>query len=149
MEDQVPADVASERYQRLIALQNRITLEENQKLIGERVDVLVSSDGGRKDASTSRITGRAADNRLVHIALPEGLEETPRPGDMVSAIVTHAAPYHLVADSALEGGFFEIRKTRAGDAYEAGERRKAQLAEEAAGRAPVALGIPGIPIRKN
>lgn len=110
---------------------------------------MIASGEGRKDAATSRITGRAADNRLVHIAVPEGLASQPRPGDMVSATVTHAAPSHLVADSALTGGLFEVRATRAGDAYESGERRKAQLAEEAAGRAPVALGIPGIPVRKN
>ncbi|USR80009.1 tRNA (N6-isopentenyl adenosine(37)-C2)-methylthiotransferase MiaB [Arcanobacterium pinnipediorum] len=149
MDNQVPAEIASERYQRLHELQKRITLEENEKLIGQRVDVLIASGEGRKDAATSRITGRAADNRLVHIAVPEGLASQPRPGDMVSATVTHAAPSHLVADSALTGGLFEVRATRAGDAYESGERRKAQLAEEAAGRAPVALGIPGIPVRKN
>lgn len=149
MADQIPADVASNRYQRLHELQQRITLEENNKLVGERVDVLVSAGEGRKDAKTARITGRAADNRLVHIALPDNLVDMPRPGDLVSAVVTRAAPSHLVADSALTGGLFAIRPTRAGDAYEAGERRKAQLAEEAAGRAPVSLGIPSIGLRKS
>lgn len=144
MEDQVPADVASERFNRLIALQTRIETEENMKLVGSRVDVLVSMGEGRKDAETSRITGRAADNRLVHVALPESLAKPPRPGDMVSAIVTHGAPHHLVADSARDGGYFELRRTRAGDAWERQQTRKAQLEEEAAGRAPVTLGIPGI-----
>lgn len=146
MDNQVPADVASERYQRLNELQRRIVLEENQKLLGTRVDVLVSSGEGRKDAETDRITGRAADNRLVHIALPEG-GDRPRPGDMVSATVTHAAPHHLVADSALEGGLFEIRRTRAGDAWERQEKRKSELELEASGRAPVALGMPTLQIR--
>lgn len=146
MDNQVPADVASERYQRLNELQRRIVLEENQKLLGTRVDVLVSSGEGRKDAETDRITGRAADNRLVHIALPEG-GDRPRPGDMVSATVTHAAPHHLVADSALEGGLFEIRRTRAGDAWERHEKRKSELELEASGRAPVALGMPTLQIR--
>ncbi|WP_216389665.1 tRNA (N6-isopentenyl adenosine(37)-C2)-methylthiotransferase MiaB [Arcanobacterium phocae] len=149
MDNQVPAEVASERYQRLLALQQRITLEENEKLVGQCVDVLVSHDGGRKDTQTARITGRAADNRLVHIGLPDHSAHNIRPGDMVSAVVTHAAPSHLVADSALSGGLFEVRPTRAGDAYEASERRKAHLAEEAAGRAPVSLGIPSIPVRKK
>lgn len=147
MDDQIPADVASERFNRLQALQQRIVTEENQKLVGTRVDVLVSAGEGRKDAETDRVSGRAEDNRLVHVALPEGLAERPRPGDMVSAIVTHGAPHHLVADSAREGGFFEIRKTRAGDAWERQEARKSQLEAEAAGRVPVSLGVPTIRTR--
>lgn len=147
MDDQIPADVASERFNRLQALQQRIVTEENQKLVGTRVDVLVSAGEGRKDAETDRVSGRAEDNRLVHVALPEGLAERPRPGDMVSAIVTHGAPHHLVADSAREGGFFKIRKTRAGDAWERQEARKSQLEAEAAGRVPVSLGVPTIRTR--
>src|SRR5699024_11847426 len=49
---------------------------------------------------------------------------TPRPGDMVKATVTHAAPYHLVADSALTTGDFQLRRTRAGDAWATRERAK-------------------------
>lgn len=147
MEDQVPAEVANERFSRLIELQKRISTEENQKLEGTEVEVLVSAGEGRKDVETDRITGRAADNRLVHVALPAGLAQRPRPGDMVKAVVTHGAPSHLVADSALRGGTFEIRKTRAGDAWEAAQRRKAELAAEAAGLAPVSLGLPTLRIR--
>ena len=33
--------------------------------------------------------------------------------------MTHGAPHHLVADSALRGGPFEVRRTRAGDAWPA------------------------------
>lgn len=140
--DQVPEEVKSERYQRLIALQERISTEENEKLEGTVVDVLISESDGRKDYATSRVTGRAADNRLVHVALPEGLTTIPRPGDMVRARVTHGAPHHLVADSALNGGLFEIRPTRAGDAWERAEKRKHELEAEA--RGPVSLGIPMI-----
>ena len=146
MEDQVPADVVSERYQRLIALQERISTEENQKQEGRVVEVLVSEGEGRKDLATERVTGRAADNRLVHVALPVGIADTdrPRPGDMIRTVVTHGAPHHLVADSAIEGGLFEVRRTRAGDAWEAQRRRKNELDAEAAGTAPVKLGMPTI-----
>lgn len=146
MENQVPADIAAERYQRLNELQRRIVLEENQKFVGSRVDILVSAGEGRKDAATDRITGRAADNRLVHVAVSEG-GVRPRPGDMVSALVTHAAPHHLVADSGINGGLYEVRATRAGDAWERHEKRKAELEREAAGLAPVSLGMPSIPVR--
>lgn len=158
MEDQVPADVAGERYRRLLALQKRISTEENEAMIGRTVEILIAEGEGRKDADTARLTGRAADSRLVHVALPEQLRpysdtfsgenhfsELPRPGDMVRAVVTHGAPHHLLADSALEGGLFEIRRTRAGDAWEKARNRVAELDAEAAG--PVTLGIPTLRVR--
>ncbi|VEI12625.1 tRNA (N6-isopentenyl adenosine(37)-C2)-methylthiotransferase MiaB [Trueperella bialowiezensis] len=151
MDDQVPDEVSKDRLNRLVELQNRIGLEEAQKLEGSVVDVLVSEGEGRKDEVTERITGRAEDNRLVHVALPANMpaDQRPRPGDCVSARVTHAAPHHLLADSALTGGEFSIRRTRAGDAWERGENRKQQLAAEAAGTAPVSLGLPKIPVRRS
>ncbi|MFY9262470.1 MAG: tRNA (N6-isopentenyl adenosine(37)-C2)-methylthiotransferase MiaB [Actinomycetaceae bacterium] len=149
MDDQVPPEVVSERYQRLIDLQQRIVLEENQKLVGTTVDVLVSAGEGRKDAETERISGRAADNRLVHIGLPAGLEVAPRPGDMIRVQITYAAPHHLVADSGLNGGLFEVRRTRAGDAWERQQRRKEELILEASGKSPVKLGMPSIGLRPN
>jgi tRNA-2-methylthio-N6-dimethylallyladenosine synthase len=48
---------------------------------------------GRKDAVTRRLSGRARDNRLVHIAQCDA-----EPGDLVCTTVTRAAPHHLLAD---------------------------------------------------
>ncbi len=120
LENQIPDEVANERFQRLLTLQKRITLEENQKLEGSEVEILVADGQGRKDSTTARITGRARDNRLVHAALPDTITP-PRPGDMVKVQVTHAAPSHLVADSGIQGGLFSVRATRAGDIWEKGE----------------------------
>ena len=50
MPDQVPKDVVQERYERLTALQERISHEENQKQVGRAVEVLVSTGEGKKDA---------------------------------------------------------------------------------------------------
>ena len=116
MPDQVPKAVVQERYERLIALQERISLEENQKQVGRELQVLVSMGEGKKDAATHRLTGRAEDNRLVHFELPAG-SDVPRPGDVVSVVVTHAAPFHLLAD-APDGAPLRIRRTRAGDAWD-------------------------------
>ncbi|WP_221585663.1 tRNA (N6-isopentenyl adenosine(37)-C2)-methylthiotransferase MiaB [Microbacterium sp. G2-8] len=116
MTDQVPKEVVQERYDRLLALQQRITLEENEKQLGRTIDLLVSKGEGKKDASTHRLTGRAEDNRLVHFEVPEG-SEIPRPGDVVTVTVTHAAPSHLLADSR-DGAPLTIRRTRAGDAHD-------------------------------
>jgi tRNA-2-methylthio-N6-dimethylallyladenosine synthase len=119
--DQLPKVVVQERYERLQALQERICAEENAAQEGRVVEVLVSEGAGRKDGATRRLSGRAADNRLVHLALPADLDPVavPRPGDLVTVQVTHGAPHHLVADSAVLGGPFGVRRTRAGDAWEA------------------------------
>ncbi|HEX2213260.1 MAG TPA: tRNA (N6-isopentenyl adenosine(37)-C2)-methylthiotransferase MiaB [Mycobacterium sp.] len=125
--DQIPKAVVTERYQRLIELQERISLEENQAQVGRSVEVLVAAGEGRKDATTARMSGRARDGRLVHFD-PSGLDI--RPGDVVTTAVTGAAPHHLIADSAVRAH----RRTRAGDAHAAGERP----------RTGVGLGMPGI-----
>ena len=70
--DQVPPDVVKERYQRLVAVVDEIAWEENQKLVGSTVELLVSEGEGRKDAATHRLSGRGPDNRLVHFAAPDG-----------------------------------------------------------------------------
>jgi tRNA-2-methylthio-N6-dimethylallyladenosine synthase len=116
--DQVPKAVVQERYERLLAVVNRIALEENQAQIGKTVEVLVANDG-RKDDRTHRISGRARDFRLVHFEVPKG-HELPRPGDLVTCIITEAAPYHLIADIVDENSF-SMRKTIAGDAWDRAE----------------------------
>src|SRR5207302_1695095 len=63
---------------------------------GETVEVLVAEGEGRKDDATHRLSGRARDNRLVHIAACDAV-----PGDVATARVTYAAPHHLVADDVL------------------------------------------------
>jgi tRNA-2-methylthio-N6-dimethylallyladenosine synthase len=118
--DQVPKAVVQERYARLVALQQEISWQENRRQEGRVLDVLVAEGEGRKDGATARLSGRAEDNRLVHFALPAGTTdvEAPRPGDVASVQVTYGAPHHLVADAALGGGPFAVRRTRAGDAWE-------------------------------
>jgi tRNA-2-methylthio-N6-dimethylallyladenosine synthase len=131
MEDQVPRDVVQERYERLVALQEEMAWDENKKIVGRSLEVLVAEGEGRKDAATHRLSGRAQDNRLVHFALPEGVEK-PRPGDVATVEVTYAAPHHLVADV-----FGSVRRTRAGDAWE-------RLQDAPAATPGVMLGMPTI-----
>ncbi|MBS1907716.1 MAG: tRNA (N6-isopentenyl adenosine(37)-C2)-methylthiotransferase MiaB [Actinobacteria bacterium] len=135
MADQVPKEVVQARYDRLIALQERISLEENQRQLGREVEVVVSVGEGKKDAETHRLTGRAQDNRLVHFELPAG-SDRPRPGDVVTVTITHAAPFHLLAD-ATDGAPLRIRRTRGGDAWD-----RAQSESCAVPAAPASDGTP-------
>ena len=137
MPDQVPQQVVQERYDRLAALVAQIAEEENVKQDGTVVEILVAEGEGRKDAATHRLSGRARDNRLVHFA-PAGT--TPRPGDIVTTTVTRGAPHYLVAD----GSPLSVRRTRAGDAWEARQRAAAAPAPQAPSDtpAPVLLGMP-------
>ena len=107
MENQIPAEVVTERFNRLVELANEVAWQENKKQIGQMVEVLIADGEGKKDGETQRISGRARDNRLVHIARPDDLV---RPGDFVTAEVTYAAPFHLLADANVS-----VRRTLAGD----------------------------------
>jgi tRNA-2-methylthio-N6-dimethylallyladenosine synthase len=148
MADQVPKEVVQERYDRLLAVQERISLEENEKQVGREVEVLVSTGEGKKDAATHRLTGRARDNRLVHFEAPAG-SDLPRPGDMVTVQITHAAPFHLLADSP-DGAQLRIRRTQAGDAWERGQADTCGVPSHggSAGGA-VSLGMPSIGLRST
>lgn len=120
MEDQVPKAVVQDRYDRLLELQERITLEENRMIVGRCVELLIVDDSGRKNSFTSRMSGRARDGRLVHFdpkpATAGAIDRSLRPGDIIEVDVTAAAPHHLLADS----GVLSHRRTKAGNHYEAG-----------------------------
>jgi tRNA-2-methylthio-N6-dimethylallyladenosine synthase len=152
MDDQIPKEIVQARYERLTALQDRISREENQRLIGRPVEVLVAAGEGKKDAATHRLSGRAEDSRLVHFEVPAG-SDLPRPGDVVSVTITQAASFHLIADSD-DGAPLTIRRTRAGDAW---DRQQADscgvpssagegASPAAAGR--VSLGLPSLRVRE-
>ena len=112
MPGQIPHEVMQDRYLRLVEVANDMAWAENKKLVGKTVAVLVANGEGRKDEATERVSGRAPDNRLVHVALDSEVG-VPRPGDVITAEITHAAPHHLVADRVIS-----LRRTRAGDVGE-------------------------------
>ena len=124
MPDQVSADVVADRYARLVALVEDIAWAENRKYDGATVEVLIAEGEGRKDTATKRLSGRALDNRLVHVGACDA-----RPGDAVTARVTYAAPHHLVADEVQC-----LRRTPGGDAWQARKETRTSNA--------VSLGMP-------
>jgi tRNA-2-methylthio-N6-dimethylallyladenosine synthase len=114
MDLQVPKAVVQERYDRLITTLEEISWDENKKLVGQTLEVLVAVGEGRKDGATGRLSGRARDGRLVHFSADPAAGI--RPGDIVHTTVTYAAPHHLNADGAL----LSHRRTPAGDAWASG-----------------------------
>ena len=115
MPDQIPKEVVQERFERLLALQERISEEENIKLIGTEQELLVQESNDKKE--TGRMSGRARDGRLVHFTVSGNIDGTVRPGDIVHVTVTEARPHYLIADS----GLHSHRRTLAGDNAEAGQ----------------------------
>ncbi len=87
-DDQVPKPVVQERFDRLVAMQERISTERAQALVGATVEVLVEGEDrtGRSSQSRTRT------NRIVH--LPERLD----PGTFATARIVSAAPHHLTGE---------------------------------------------------
>ncbi len=136
MENQVPAEIVQDRYERLVKLGNDVAWDENKKLVGQRVELLVAEGEGKKDDLTARMSGRARDSRLVHFGVTGEVVANgrPRPGDVVEVELTHAAPHHHNADA----GVLSWRQTPAGDIWESSRTSPA-------GESGVLLGMPSLP----
>jgi tRNA-2-methylthio-N6-dimethylallyladenosine synthase len=87
-DDQVPKAVVQERFDRLVATQERISAGRAQALVGTTLEVLVEGVDrtGRSSQSRSRT------NRIVHLARRLG------PGTFATARIVAAAPHHLTGE---------------------------------------------------
>ena len=83
LEDNVPEDVKVRRLNEIIALQNRLSAESNQRCIGKTYEVLVE---GVSKRSRDQLFGRTEQNRVV--VFDRG---THRVGDFVNVRVTEAS----------------------------------------------------------
>jgi tRNA-2-methylthio-N6-dimethylallyladenosine synthase len=128
MPDQVPPEVVRERFQRLLQLQERISLDANRALVGTEVELLVEQAASKTDPT--RVSGRTRTNKLCHFPAPPARPGDPRPGgrwgdpggpgpegpaaggqmgdpaavapgDLVTVRVEQAAPHHLVGGPVL------------------------------------------------
>jgi tRNA-2-methylthio-N6-dimethylallyladenosine synthase len=86
MEDQIDRAVVGERFNRLVALQNRITFEINESQVGRLFEVMVEGPS-KRDATVA--TTRTRGNRLVHVS------GTWKSGDTFDVHITRAAPHYL------------------------------------------------------
>ena len=130
----MPKAVVQERYERLVQLVDDIAWDENKKLVGRTVELLVAEGEGRKDEATHRLTGRARDNRLVHFEAPVEPPASRRPGRGGRHLRRAAPP-------GLRRRCVSVRRTRSGDAWEA---RQGKPADDPSG---TMLGLPtvGVP----
>ena len=94
MPDQIEQDVMADRYNRLHKIQQDISKQENEKLVGSTVELLVSGHEGRHDLDMNRMNGRSADFRLTHF---NNSAKSVRPGDLVEVKVEEAFANHIVA----------------------------------------------------
>lgn len=90
MPDNVPEEVKIDRLNRMIALQNELSLESNRHDIGREFEVLVE---GVSKRNAGELFGRTSQNKVA--VFPAG---TARPGDFVRIRVTSATSATLLAE---------------------------------------------------
>ena len=83
MKDNVPEEVKIDRLNRMIALQNELSLESNRRDIGREFDVLVEGPSKR---DPNEFFGRTSQNKVVVFA-----RGGVNPGDFVRVLVTDAS----------------------------------------------------------
>jgi tRNA-2-methylthio-N6-dimethylallyladenosine synthase len=84
-DDQIPKEVVQERFDRLVELQQRISLERSLAQVGDTFEVLVEGAGKRGPSTQAR----TRTNRIVHI--PDALA----PGSFAHARIVAASAHHL------------------------------------------------------
>ena len=89
MPGQVPARVRRSRWERVMALQNRIAREQQRALIGRRVEVLVE---GRAEETEHLLAGRHAQQAPEIDGLTYVNEGVAYPGEIVTVEITDAHP---------------------------------------------------------
>jgi tRNA-2-methylthio-N6-dimethylallyladenosine synthase len=83
MEDDVPAEVKSERLHRVEEIEARISQEINERYVGTAQQILVEGVRG------SQPFGRTRTGKLVHLDVPA------RAGSIVDVLIEHAGPFSL------------------------------------------------------
>ena len=87
----VPEEVKTERYDRLMALQQEISLERNQAQVGRALQVLVEGHGDGLSVARSYRDAPEIDGMVL---LPGALSV----GEMIAARITGAMEYDLIGE---------------------------------------------------
>ncbi len=95
MANQLPRKVKSDRLQELVKVQNEITQEINNALVGTVQEVLIEEPDLR---NPEYFRGRTRTNKLV-VCTTKG----PKPGDLVNVMIEEAGTWHLKGPLAQAG----------------------------------------------
>lgn len=82
LKNQVTQEIKKERFQRLLEVQNKISWELNQKMLGKREEVLLE---GFSKTNASRLSGRTRGNKIVIVEAHKSLIGTIQPVKIVEA----------------------------------------------------------------
>lgn len=93
LEDNVPEEVKQERVDRIMALQNRISLEKNQARVGQREQVIIDSRQGDWYVARGRYDSPEVDQEIL---IPAS-ERQLRRGVIYTVEITGAEEYDLYA----------------------------------------------------
>jgi ribosomal protein S12 methylthiotransferase len=99
--DQVPDDVKQARYERLMEVQQQISLAKNQSFVGKTLDILVEGHGAGEDEE-GNLTGDTISLGRSYRDAPEIdgyvlVEGELPPGEIVPVRITGATTYDLMA----------------------------------------------------
>lgn len=99
MPDQVPEEVKEERYDRLMELQQEISLRKNQLQVGKMLEILIEGEGEIEESGESLLLGRSYRDapEVDGLVLLPGVSGIPL-GSMLEAHITGAMEYDLVAE---------------------------------------------------
>jgi ribosomal protein S12 methylthiotransferase len=86
--DQLPDEIKHERYERLMALQQPISLSKNQALVGKTLDVLVEGQGDGLTVGRTYRDAPEIDGLVI-------IEDTVPVGEFVPVRITGAMEYDL------------------------------------------------------
>lgn len=92
--DKVAPAVKSERLQRLLELQERLTRGKNEALVGTTQEVLVEGLNPQAADDLPQWTGRTGTNKIVHFAASEDVEI--KPGMLVNIKIERALSHSLL-----------------------------------------------------
>ena len=95
-ENQIPQDVVTERFGRLMEYTNRYAEESNMRLVGKTMEVLIE---GISKAGDMTFSGRTITNHLVNFTIPEELGidigGDYLEGRLCEVRIDHARPYSV------------------------------------------------------
>jgi len=99
MPDQVPDEVKQERYGRLMATQQPISLRKNQAQVGKRLEILVEGEGEIADSGDPLLLGRSYRDapEIDGLVLVPGITGMPI-GEMMEVHINGAMEYDLVGE---------------------------------------------------